>query len=78
MVFYDGAEFLANTGAGSGGAILNRAKLVFKVDEGDFSTLTFKDNLSGEDEVREEKGRPKPKRGIISPTCDLAFISLRT
>ncbi|CAM9184949.1 unnamed protein product [Ascophyllum nodosum] len=45
MVFYDGAEFLANTGAGSGGAILNRAKLVFKVDEGDFSTLTFKDNL---------------------------------
>lgn len=50
-MFYDGGAFRANTGNGSGGAILNMGRLVFKVDEGHSYTLDFEDNYCGDHEV---------------------------
>lgn len=57
IVFYDGGDFRANIGNGTGGAVLNFGRLVFKVDEGDSYTLNFKDNYCGDHEVGIEGNR---------------------
>ena len=51
MMFYDGAEFIANVGTGYGGAILNYAALDFIADWGVPFKLNFEDNYCGEQEV---------------------------
>ena len=51
MVFYDGAEFIANVGTGYGGAILNHAELDFIADSGVPFKLNFEENYCGEQEV---------------------------